>query len=125
MDMMRPQIMAMPPITPDGLAFNVATGELTWNDNSITETEFVIQRTFDGANWVDVGNIISPLDQPNIHQARTFTDASYNSLVVAYRVLALNTVGYGEAYPSVTVKSVSLPLLVNTVMFYYLPLILK
>ena len=119
MDMMRPQIMAMPPITPNGLAFTEGTGELTWNDNSITETGFVIQRTLDGINWVNLGSIASPLDQANIHEVRTFTDPAYSSLVVAYRVVAQNTVGYGEAYPEVTVQSISAPLYLNPIMYFF------
>ncbi|HWO50309.1 MAG TPA: multicopper oxidase domain-containing protein, partial [Ornithinibacter sp.] len=60
MDMMRPVSLALPPIKPDGLAstfVNVldkngkVVGQnvkLTWNDNSITETRFVVKRTTDG-----------------------------------------------------------------------------
>ena len=61
------------------------------------------------ATWTDVGVILSPLDQPNIHQARTFTvPGTYNpSLAYQYRVVAKNTVGYGLEFPSMTVQSVS------------------
>ena len=38
---------------------------LTWNDNSITETSYLVQRTTDGTTWVDAGTVASPLDQPN------------------------------------------------------------
>ena len=66
MDMMRPVSLALPPIKPDGLAstfVNVldkngkVVGQdvkLTWNDNSITETRFVIKRTTDGTTWTTV-----------------------------------------------------------------------
>ena len=74
MDMMRPVSVALPPIKADGLAFTI-TGNGNnrrcrdlWNDNSITETSFVVQRTTDGTTWADVGAPSpSPLDQPNTH----------------------------------------------------------
>ena len=51
MDMMRPVSVAMPPNAPDGLvgvtsgAGNNAQLTLTWNDNSINETGFLVQRS--------------------------------------------------------------------------------
>ncbi|MEO7586624.1 MAG: multicopper oxidase domain-containing protein, partial [Arachnia sp.] len=114
MDMMRPVSLAMPPRKPDGLATTI-TGSgknarvvLTWNDNSINETAFLVQRTANGTTWTDLQTIQSPLSQPNVHGARTFTDATSNgSTPYRYRVVALNTVGYGGAYPSLTVRSTS------------------
>ena len=76
MDMMRPVSVALPPIKPDGLA-STFTGNgsnrrvrLTWNDNSITETSFLVQRTTDGTTWIDAGTVPSPLDQPNTKGTR-------------------------------------------------------
>jgi FtsP/CotA-like multicopper oxidase with cupredoxin domain len=115
MDMMRPVILALPPNKPDGLT-SAVTGSgsgarlvLSWNDTSINETAFVIQRLTWPATWTDVGVILSPLGQPNIHQARSFTvPGTYNpSLAYQYRVVAKNTVGYGLEFPSMTVQSVS------------------
>jgi hypothetical protein len=82
---------------------------LSWNDNSINETSFVIQSLTWPNTWTDVGVILSPLDQPNIHQLRSFTvPGTYNSsLAYQYRVVAKNTVGYGLEFPSMTVQSVS------------------
>ena len=125
MDMMRPQSVAMPPVMPDGLAATfTGTGalqvaNLTWNDNSITETASAAQRSTDlGATWTDVGTIVSPLDQPNIHQPRAYTDPSTfdpATTVRYYRILARNSVGYvaDPAYPSMTVQSVSPRLVVG------------
>ena len=115
MDMMRPVTMAVPPLKPDALAYSIETiagvqhVKLTWNDNSITETAFVVQQTTDGTNWTDIGTIISPLDQPNIHEPRSFTDpATFDpTLVCRYRVVAQNTVGYGAEFPAMTVESYS------------------
>lgn len=120
MDMMRPVSVALPPNQPDGLAYMIAGNGnnrrlvLTWHDNSITETAFLVQRTTDGINWTDVGTVASPLDQPNTHGVRTLTDTSFNAnLAYLYRVVAQNTVGYGAEFPSLTVRSVSPTLGVN------------
>ena len=82
MDMMRPVSVAIPPLKPDGLAVAI-TGSgssrrfrATWNDNSITETSFDLQRTTDGNTWTTVATSQSPLDQPNVHGTRSLTDAS-------------------------------------------------
>ncbi len=85
MDMMRPVSVTMPPNKPDGLT-SAVTGSgnnarlvLNWNDNSITETSFVIQSLTWPNTWTDVGVILSPLDQPNTHQSRSFTvPGTYN-----------------------------------------------
>jgi FtsP/CotA-like multicopper oxidase with cupredoxin domain/fibronectin type 3 domain-containing protein len=107
MDMMRPVSVALPPNKPDGLSFDGSI--LTWNDNSINETSFLVQRSEDGTLWVDVGEVLSPLDQPNVHEVRTLADPSPNAPAM-YRVVARNVVGYGGAFPSQTVKSFSDPL---------------
>lgn len=117
--MMRPESVALPPIAPQILTATLpATGKkvvtVTWNDNSITETAFVVQRSTDGSTWTDVGTIPSPLDQPNGKGARSFTDPTSNGTTAyLYRIVAQNTVGYGGAFPSMTVTSVSGSLAVN------------
>ncbi len=108
MDMMRPVTVAIPPNKADGLAFDGVN--LTWNDNSINETSFLVQRSDDGTTWTDVGVIQSPLDQPNVHEVRTLADPAPPTTPVIYRVVTRNTVGYGGAYMQQTVKSVSDPL---------------
>ncbi|MFZ1771763.1 MAG: fibronectin type III domain-containing protein, partial [Caldilinea sp.] len=120
MDMMRPVSVAMPPVAPSGLAYSLSGNgnnqslTLTWNDNSIAETSFVVQRTTDGATWTNLGVSVSPLDQPNTRGPRTYTDATYQrNATYQYRVVALNTVGYGAEFPSMTVQSVSAPLVVG------------
>jgi len=120
MDMMRPVSVAMPPNAPDGLAVvfttvkNKQTLALNWNDNSINETSFVVQRSTDGNNWVDLGTVVSPLNSPNTHGLRSFTDPTYiPGTAYLYRVVAMNTVGYGAEFPSMTVQSVSASLGVN------------
>ncbi len=123
MDMMRPVTLALPPNAPDGLsAASTGNGNntrlvLSWNDNSITETAFVIQRWNVDGTWTDVGVVLSPLDQPNIHQVRSFTvPGTYNPAQgFRYRVIAQNTVGYGQEFPSMTVQSMTSELTVGNV----------
>ncbi|MFT3891907.1 MAG: fibronectin type III domain-containing protein [Anaerolineales bacterium] len=115
MDMMRPVSLALPPNRPDGLAYTVSGSgntrqlTLTWNDNSITETAFVVQKSTDaGTTWANLATLQSPLDQPNTHGTRSFTDNALNiNLSNQYRVVAQNKVGYGAEFPSMTVQSVS------------------
>ena len=110
MDMMRPVSVALPPIAPS-IVSATPSGKnlkLTWNDNSITETQFVVQRN-DGFGWVDLGIVPSPLNQVNTEGVtRTFTDTNFNNKKsYNYRVAAQNTIGYGGQYPSLTAQSVS------------------
>ena len=63
-----------------------------------------------GASWTTITTIQSPLNAPNTHQTRTYTDPStFNPTTTTryYRVLANNTVGYvaDTAYPQMTATS--------------------
>ena len=117
MDMMRPVSIALPPVKPDGLVTTsgVVGGNLavtlSWNDNSIAETAYVIQRQTNGsATWDDVGTIPSPLADVNTTGVRTFDDTTVQAnTAYQYRVVAQNMVGYGGAFPAMTVQSVSDP----------------
>ena len=121
MDMMRPVLLALPPLKPDTLSFDPGTKTLTFNDNSINETSFVVQKTLDGTTWTNVGTIVSPLADPNLHRiGLTMVDPGFVSGVsTSYRVLALNTVGATDAllaggYAGATVQSASAVLLIGT-----------
>ncbi|RPJ32696.1 MAG: hypothetical protein EHM35_11225, partial [Planctomycetaceae bacterium] len=126
MDMMRPVLLALPPKAPDGLIArlvdqrtNKGRINLAWNDNSISETGFAIERMVSGGSWVELATVDSPLDQPNTTGLRSYSDTTVDPrLVYQYRVVALNTVGdtydYADpaineivsgGFPSVTVKS--------------------
>ena len=140
MDMMRPNIVAIPPVAPNALGHTINGNSLTlmWQDNSITETEFEILATNDGFNWISLGSIPSPLDQPNTHGARSFTDLNYNGTRVAYQVVAKNTIGYLHTtpqnlnftyttdFPSLTVQSTSAQyFLTGPMLRLFLPLMNK
>jgi fibronectin type 3 domain-containing protein len=122
MDMMRPVSVALPPVKPDGLAAeflvnaNSVTVKLTWNDKSIAETAYLVQRMAGASGaWVDIGTIASPLDQVNTTGPLTLMDTTAQlSSTYQYRVVAQNTVGYGGAFPATTAASISDALTVNT-----------
>jgi len=114
MDMMRPVTLALPPNKASGLRFSF-TGNgknrrvvVGFDDNSITETGFVLQRSANGTTWTDAGTSASPLAQDNVHGLRAITDQVADSGTPwLYRVVAQNRVGYGGAFPEKTVTSIS------------------
>jgi len=115
MDMMRPVSIALPPIKPTGLTATTSvagsslTVNLSWNDNSIAETSYVVQRMANASGtWVDVGTIPSPLDQVNTTGILTFADTTAQvNTAYQYQIAAKNTVGYGAEFPTLTVQSIS------------------
>jgi len=117
MDMMRPVLLALPPFTADGLLRTVVSNrnQIAWNDNSITETSFILQRSADGFTWTNAATSQSPLDQPNTKGGvRSLRDTTANrNAALLYRVVARNTVGYGGAYPAVNADSFSSAIGVN------------
>jgi hypothetical protein len=111
MDMMRPVAVAMPPNAPTNLAYTTSGSgnnqilTLTWEDNSINETQFVIQRNA-GGGWVDIGTVFSALDLVNDTGLRSFEDPLYNrNGIYQYQVVAQNTIGYGNEFMSLTAQS--------------------
>jgi len=94
MDMMRPVILAYPPVAPSGLAFDPNIATLSWIDKSLSETAFVVEKSQDGGqSWIAVNTVFRDLDLPNTTgDVGSFTDPNW----VAgdqYRVVAQNTVG--------------------------------
>ncbi|HEY3411347.1 MAG TPA: hypothetical protein VGK53_24540, partial [Propionicimonas sp.] len=54
------------------------------------------------------------LNQPNLHGSRTFIDpTAIATSAYRYRVVALNTVGYGGDFPGMTVQSLSSTVAIN------------
>ena len=117
MDMMRPVLTAVPPRTADSLAYSV-TGNggntrltLTWKDNSIAETSYLVQRQ------AECRRVDHDRDDRTVHLSATNTAGStlsfvdttfrWNSTQYSYRVVARNTVGYGGAYPITNADAVS------------------
>jgi hypothetical protein len=102
-DMMRPMILALPPLAPSNLVGTI-TGSgtkqaavLTWTDKSLNETGFTVQRATAAAGpWTTVATVPAA--------ARTGATVTYTDATVArkttysYRVLANNVVGYTQTY---------------------------
>jgi FtsP/CotA-like multicopper oxidase with cupredoxin domain len=119
MDMMRGVSVALAPAAADGLTYTV-TGNgnntrltLTWNDNSLNETSFVVQRQAGaGGAWSTLGTDPSALDADNTAGVtRSFTDTTFrwNSTTYSYRVVARNSVGYGGDFPTFDADAMSTP----------------
>lgn len=111
--MMRPQSLALPPKAPYGVtAMANEDGDVTvgWNDASLSETAFVVQRkTTSATTWDVLETIPSPLNSANLAEVRTYVDntAGPNPSNFVYRIVAQNQVGYGGAFMSLTPESVS------------------
>ena len=93
MDMMHAVSLAIKPVKPDGLAFNAGT--LTWTDQSLSETAFVVEKSTDGLNWTEIGRIDRVLTAANTKgETLSFLDSAWVAGDSAqYRVVAQNTVG--------------------------------
>ncbi|OGN93902.1 MAG: hypothetical protein A2Z71_06165 [Chloroflexi bacterium RBG_13_50_21] len=97
MDMMRPVSLVYPPVAPGGLSFNTDLGVLTWTDNSLSETAFVVELSTDGTNWSTVG---APVTRPlNYIYVNATGEVLSFAVPVGWevgnqlRVVAQNTVG--------------------------------
>lgn len=95
MDMMRPIVLAVPPRSPTSLnAFqNGSTVALTWSDNSLSETGFLIQRAEDptfstGLTSFTVGENVTAFVDNTVENEKTYY----------YRVRAENLVGDTAVY---------------------------
>ncbi len=118
MDMMRPVSVAMPPKKATIVSWSISgtglgrTLTVNWTDNSIAETAYALQRTADnGATWVTVATIASPLNLPNTAGAAlSAVDTQWGrNATNLYRIVAQNTVGYGGQYMSLTAQSIADP----------------
>lgn len=133
--MMRPVTLAYPPLAPTNLVVGAPTGNgnnrsvlLTWDDNSVSETNWVIERATNLMGpWTALATI--PSDPLNAALTDTtgqskgpvsWTDTIGNKDAFAYRVQAINVVGdtwdYADpafnaldplvtAFPTVTTRS--------------------
>ncbi len=91
------------PADPDGLAAVAEAGPqvaLTWNDNSDSETYFIIQRTTDPMTvpWETIANVWSEDREGTGAQSYVDTDVLAGETYY-YRVIATNAVGYLPPVP--------------------------
>lgn len=113
MDMMRSQVVGVAPRTPSNLTVALQGGRATlrWNDNSLNETSFTIQRATDPS-------FTTGLVEFNVAQnTTTYLDSTIqNNRTYFFRVFATNLVGdtwdysdpalnEGAAFPTLAVKS--------------------
>ncbi len=113
--MMRPQSLALPVAAPSGVTLSPTWAgastsvTVTWNDNSINESGFQVQRSSNGTDWTTVDTVSSLADDPNIKQERSYTDTTAGTAAdtYSYRVVAQNSVGYGEEFGSLTLEAAS------------------
>ncbi len=117
-DMMRPMVIAVPPAPPTNLTIAQKGNSVTlsWTDNSVSETQWKVQRMNGTGVWADLATFNST-SQASRGSTITYTDTSYksNGVPYSYRVLASDTVGStassgftasaGGAYPTLTVGS--------------------
>ncbi len=103
-DMMRGMALAVAPEAPSNLVATLKGGSplLTWMDNSLNETSFIVQRAADAGFTTKVVTFTVAAG------VTTFTDKTYkaNGTPYYYRVFARNTVGSTVAgYPRVSADS--------------------
>ncbi len=117
-DMMRPVIVAVPPEAPSNLVATLKGSSvvLTWKDNSLNETQWIVQRMDSTGVWTTLATFNSTAQSAQ-GGAITYTDTTYksNGTPYSYRVLARDTVGstqasnfttsVGGSYPTMTADS--------------------
>ena len=119
MDMMRPQTLALPPVAPSGL-----TNTLQPRDGHEPQGRADVERQLhhrDGVRGPAVHQPRQHLDQHRRPSTRRSTSptstrrgrsptrrrSTPTTTVRYYRVVAQNTVGYGQGFPTMTVQSLS------------------
>jgi hypothetical protein len=107
MDMMHALVFGVPPLAPSNLTATAAAGtvNLTWTDNSLNETRFIIERAEDAGFTVNFVSFEAP------ENATTYADPSVaGGITYYYRVKANNLVGDTEVYqaPSLGFPTMSL-----------------
>jgi len=94
-DMMRPIAFGVPPVTPSGLTATLKGGKiaLTWVDNSLSETNFVVQVAHAATGpWTTLATLPGAAGTGTL---MTYTDGTYKAKGVPYyyQVLAVNNIG--------------------------------
>jgi FtsP/CotA-like multicopper oxidase with cupredoxin domain/fibronectin type 3 domain-containing protein len=108
MDMMHAVTFAFRPVAPGGLAFDATTMTLSWVDNSLSETAFVVEKSTDGGmSWAEVGRIDRPLLDANT--TGEVLDFAVSEWLEGdqYRVVAQNTVGDTWDYSDVNLNEIA------------------
>jgi len=105
-DMMRAVALAVPPEAPYSLSYIIKGAKVTlsWLDNSLNETGFIVQRSINGGTWTNIATVPA---STVLNGTVTFTDPTNlkNKTTYSYRVLATNVVGGPAPYPIETANS--------------------
>jgi len=100
-DMMRPIIIGVAPKPATGLTATAGAPTktvLTWNDNSINETAFTVQRApAAGGLWTDIAVVPGTAD-PSGKGPVSYTSTGTPGTAYNYQVIANNLVGYTQTY---------------------------
>ena len=105
MDMMHATSFGVPPAAPSNLTRNVLSGParvaLSWQDNSINETDWLIQRASLAAGpWTTIATVTSTTGAVT-GGTITYTDTTVAAATTYfYRVVAANVVGDTTIYPA-------------------------
>jgi parallel beta-helix repeat protein len=116
MDMMHSVVFATPPFPAQGLnaTLDVTSVNLTWVDDSIAETAYIVQRNTTTDPWTTIATVDSPLDAtgPTSGNIMYYNDTVVSDgTVYSYRILANKVVGdtadygVGFGFPSASVNS--------------------
>jgi FtsP/CotA-like multicopper oxidase with cupredoxin domain len=98
MDMMRPQAIAVAPKGPTAPAVTVG-GVVSWTDNSISETGFLVQRANDATFSTGLVEFTAPANNGPVGGTISYTDSTaVNGSSYFYRVKAINLVGDTQSY---------------------------
>jgi hypothetical protein len=89
-------VLGTPPAAPTSLVATLQTGpqvRLTWRDNAINESGFVIERSTDGLNFTQIATAPARSNTGNVTFTDTTIKASQTTQSYTYRVAAGNVVG--------------------------------
>ena len=100
------QVSLAIPASPAGLTATASANAVTvaWTDNSTTETNFLVERSSDGATWLQLGRVTSTSTSGIGNQFSTTDTTVLSEISYTYRVKAGNNVG--DSAPSPTARVV-------------------
>lgn len=109
MDMMHALIFALPPNAPTGLAATLKGNKatLTWMDNSVNETSFILQKATNAAGpWTDIATVQGAAAGTGLVSFQDPTNLRKNTTYY-YQVKATNVIGDTATpnFPTMTVDS--------------------
>jgi len=122
MDMMHSMAFGVAPYAPTGLSstlnlVNNSWVNLTWMDNSIAETAYIVQMSYNSSPFFTIGTVASPHDTTGMTKGNMMyfnTTVVLNTTVYSFRVMAneilgdptnYSTTSVYEGYPTLSVNS--------------------